>query len=184
MDGRTGTDPNPLSSRVPPGSGTSLVSWALLLMGLATFAACILVPEWWTYCDLRIAEQRERHYLGLREKRVEQERRLIEAMQTDPNVMARLAQRDLGFRTLDGKPIRVAVSHRSTVNDHPFTPDAVALPGAVAKFRAWMPHFDYEGVFSDDGTRWTLMVMSVVAMGCAIWMPGRGKDELPMTNYE
>jgi hypothetical protein len=184
MDGRDGMDPSPLPNRIPPGGGASVVSWSLLVMGLATFAPCVLVPEWCAYRDFRLCEQREQHSVGSWEKRVERERRLIEAMQTDPNVMARLAQRDLGFRAPDGKPVRVAVSNRVAPNDEPLAPVMVPLPNAVAKLRAWLPNLDYERVFCDEGTRVILIIMSVVAMGCAIWIPRRRNDRLPMTNYE
>ncbi|MEK7756659.1 MAG: hypothetical protein AAB385_05555, partial [Planctomycetota bacterium] len=60
------------------------VYWMLILMGLATFTPCIVLPEWREYQALRLTEQAERHRLGAMQRVVDRERNLLEAMQSDP----------------------------------------------------------------------------------------------------
>ena len=39
------------------------VFWFLILLGVSTFAPCIIVPEWRNYQSAKVAEQREGHPL-------------------------------------------------------------------------------------------------------------------------
>ena len=42
------------------------VFWFLILLGVSTFAPCIIVPEWRNYQSAKVAEQREGHRHELR----------------------------------------------------------------------------------------------------------------------
>jgi hypothetical protein len=70
----------------------------LLIMGIAAFAPCILLPEWREFQAVRLAEDREAAKVRSMEEVVDHQRQLLEGLQSDPAVIARIAQRDLHFR--------------------------------------------------------------------------------------
>jgi hypothetical protein len=149
------------------------IAWALLLMGLAAFAPCILIPEWQAYREACIAGQRERSRMEAWQKQVDRERRLMEAIQTDPTVVARLAQRELGYRDPDATAVRVAVSMDETPIEPDFVPRPVPLPALVARVAAFLPRLNYEKVFTDTDSRLVILVMAVTLMAVAVWIPSR-----------
>lgn len=131
-------------------------------MGVASFAPCVIVPEWRDYQAARIAEQREQHRLDQLRRAVEREQRRLQAMQNDPAVVARIAQRDLGFRRVDSTAVAVDVPQINAEDDDPpFVPQRVAPPEWFSRATSFLPDLDYDAVFCDDRTRPVVMLMSV-----------------------
>jgi cell division protein FtsB len=156
-------------------SGGGAVFWLLILMGLATFAPCIILPEWREYQALSRIEQQEQHRVDELQVAVDRERRLLEAMQRDPAVVARLAQRDLGFHRPGEKPVPVAVPVADTSVDKQFEPTPVEPPKLIARSLSRLPDFDYDGIFCDEHTRPIIMIMSVSLILAAVALhSGRG----------
>ncbi|MBI1826152.1 MAG: hypothetical protein HY287_04205 [Planctomycetes bacterium] len=77
--------------------GHPFVFWLLLLMGIAAFAPCILLPEWREFQAVRLAEDRQAAKVRGMEEVVDHQRQLLEGLQSDPAVISRIAQRDLHF---------------------------------------------------------------------------------------
>jgi len=144
----------------PPRGG--LVFWTLILMGLSTFAPCVILPEWRDYQASRVAEQREQHRLDQLRRTVERERRQLEAVQNDPAVVARIAQRDLGFRRVDSTAVAVDIPQiAADEGEASFAPQAVAPPEWISRATSILPGLDYDAIFCDDRTRPVVMLMSV-----------------------
>jgi len=156
--------------------------WALILLATCALAPAIILPEWRQYQSLQLAEQIERYRVNQVRAEVERDKRLLEAMSTDPAVIARLAQRDLSFRRLNENAVPVAVGPTSDSNAATFIPEPVRLPAALERAMSFLPALDYDAVFLEEKTRRIILVMStmliVLAMGlyCRSF-PSHGKPE-------
>ncbi len=198
MDGNL-TERDDETTQPSPGG---LVYWALVLMGLAVFAPAVLLPEWRAYEDLLVREQMERERYELLEGTVIRERRMIEGLRTDPAVIARVAQRELGFRRTDDQVIAVQPSDarvtsmlaaRQGVVIDPYAPQednedfsdlsgesfgksnaAVAeVPALVAPIIRMLPPLPYDFLFCDGRTRLIMMCLGMSAIGAAVLLFGR-----------
>lgn len=150
------------------------VFWFLILLGVSTFAPCILLPEWRAYQAAKIAEQREQHRLDTLRSVVARERRQLDAIHNDPTVVARLAQRDLGFHRPGEKVVTVPVENPdrfasiADLEDEGFVPQPVPPPVWFSRASWWLPDFDYDAVFCDPTTRPIVMLMSVSIIVVAV----------------
>jgi hypothetical protein len=172
----------PVQERIPqrrkegPQQGGGLVFWLMVGMGITAFAPCIILPEWRAYQLLRIAEQEQEHRLACLQRRVEHERRLLDAMRGDPAVVARLAQRDLRFRRQNEQFVMVDVPRAEPELDEPFEPKPVQPHPLVARAAARLPDLDYDRIFCDPQTRPIIMGMSLSLIVLAIILFGRGES--------
>ncbi len=149
----------------------TLVFWWLTALAVAAFAPCILLPEWRAYESLWVAEQAELHRLDALEKVVERERRLLEAVQSDPAVLSRLAQRELKFRVPGGRRVIVFAEAPPGSSDVSFTPVPPEPPALVARILSYAPVFNYDALFCAPETRTMIMGMSIALLGVALWLP-------------
>ena len=78
--------------------------------------------------SLHEAEQVEQHRVDCLKRVVDRERGVIEALRDNPAVLARLAQRDLGFQRAGERPIPVAVPPVTRPSEKPFVPRPVPFP--------------------------------------------------------
>ena len=156
---------------------SGLVSWLLLFMGVSTLTPCILLPEWRTYQSLNIARQEQQHRLARMEQQVERERRLLDAVRSDPAVLARLARRELGFKSPGEQPVMVAVDPILLSTHDAFTPTPPALPPMLASLASRLPDFDYDAIFCHEQTRLILLTMSIGLIAVAMAMPGRSSGK-------
>ena len=149
--------------------------YLLVLMGLSTFAPCILLPEWRKLEAIDLAAQLEQHELGVLQSRIEAQQRLVTAIRSDPVVMARLAQRELNVRLPGTKHVRVSAGNgglRSAGGrEHTFVPTQRRLPRPVERFCAALPQLNYDALFCDPEIRPILMIMSVglIALAFALF---------------
>ena len=156
-----------------PRHGGGGLFWLLVLMGLATFAPCVILPQWRQYQALDMAAQVEQHRLDVLQAEVERERRLLQAIRSDPAVIARLAQRELKFQRVNSQAVLVAAPPTSPEPQPPFEPTPPGPPAVVARAVSFLPDYDYDRVFLDDETRPVIMAMSVALIGVAFWLFGR-----------
>ena len=162
--------------------------WLLVLMGLATFAPCIILPEWRQYQVLEMAAQVEEHRLEVLQRQVDHERRLLDAVRSDPAVISRLAQRELRFQRVDYRAVRVSAPFvgvqgrqgpscippsQGGTEGGPFVPEPPQPPAIIARAVSLLPDYDYDRVFCDDETRPIVMCMSVGLIGVALGVFGR-----------
>jgi hypothetical protein len=152
------------------------VYWLLIGMALATFAVCVLLPEWRHLQVLRHAEEGERLRVEQMEALVDHERRLLEAMTSDPGVVARMAQRELGYRPVDGHAVPVmspvdgtGLAIHATVTE----PREIVLPPITA----WPP-LAFDRVFCDPEKRPILMGMSIALAATAFFLFGARRHAL------
>jgi len=146
----------------------------LLVLGFAGLAPSVLLPEWRAYQALSIREQYERHQLEQLRNAVEREERGLEALQTDPAAIARLARRDLRFHRPGELTVYVPIEPRSNARDIPFVPAAVAPPHWLARWDRFLPPLDYDAVFCHEETRVVLMAMSLGLIAVAMILYRRG----------
>ena len=173
-------DSEPRGTKRELRAGSSAVAWALLMLGVACFATCVLLPGWRAYQAADVAEQWEEHRLASLRKLVERDRRRLAAIRTDPGVIVRMALRELSFQNPREKHIRVAVPAPDTLavtmarrwdDLPPFVTQAAEPPAPFASIASWLPALNYDRVFCDNPTRLVIMAMSVTLMGVALWMP-------------
>jgi len=115
-----------LGSNANPNSapGHPVVFWMLLVMGAAVFAPCVLLPEWREYQAVRLSEDREAAKVKGMEAVVDRQRQLLEGLQSDPAVIARIAQRDLHFhRPGDGAVYVGSLDSQMETVDPRLSPD-------------------------------------------------------------
>ena len=157
---------NSTAPQPPAPHGGALVSWVLLLMGLFAFAPCVILPDWRNYQALHMAQQVEQHHLERMQSLVDQERRRLEAVQSDPAVVARLAKRDLRYRDPGEIAVRVDLPPQGETGDastvDPFVPEPVSPPGIFGRLADYLPQYPYDQVFCDEHTRIVLMTMALV----------------------
>ncbi len=162
--------------------GAAVVSWVLLVMGLAAFAPCVLLPEWQGYQALRESERAELERLDSLQGVVDRERRLLNALQSDQGVIARAAQRELAFHRVGDREVRVAVTSSMSSSAGSIASEAVAAPLAVPGATALSARSGFSSVFCDDQTRVVIMIMSVSLMLVAMSMCRRGAGDV-MAKY-
>ena len=148
--------------------------WLLTLMGLAAFAPCVVLPEWREYQALDMGAQVEQHRLDVLQRQVDHERRLLDALRSDPAVIARLAQRELGFQRANCRAVLVSSAPVGNAGvDRLFVPKPPKPPASMARLGSWLPDFDYDRVFCDDETRPIVICMSIGLMAVALGLPRR-----------
>ncbi len=151
-------------------SGPTPVAWLLMFMGVATFAPAVILPEWRSYELLKASEQVELHRLQTLQLVVNQQRRALRALQSDPAVLVRLAKRDLGYREPGTDEVVVAAGHQYSPSRETFTSTPIRPPEILRPLLAKLPVLNYDAVFCDEATRPIVMVMSLALMLSAIWL--------------
>jgi len=186
------------SESTRPGHDSDVLAWMLLAMGVLAMAPCIIIPEWRAYEAMFRAEQVEEHRLAEVKEWIARERAALEAIQTDPEVVARLAQRELNFARPNAEEVSVSLDggedHGSLrlpftdrVQPSVATSNGVAeelrigkpeLPGPLRRVISWLPDFDYVAVFCDPSLRSAILLMSVTILGVGLWLPGAARRQI------
>jgi len=149
------------STRVVPGQGGALVFWILIAMGVAVLTPTVLLPEWNRFEKLDIEAQRQAHEVALLEKELEQQQRLLRAINSDPAVINRLARRELNYRNPEEVSVPVEAPIIARVEPKAFEPTPPAPPGWVSAFTSRLPHLPYNRIFGDEKLQPILTVLSV-----------------------
>ena len=181
-----------------PGFGGAIVYWLLVTMALAAFVPCIILPEWRKLESVDASYQIEAERVRRFREVVEAERRALEAIRTDPAVIARLARRDLGYRESGERFVPVAVYGEEAANpsvvewlraspehqsDEPrFAPEPLAPPRFAASLVSRLPQWDYDALFCNDQTRTIIMSLSIALIAIAYALFGRASNHRPAAN--
>jgi cell division protein FtsB len=173
----TQTEPQPEISSSPAREGR-WVFWALFAMAVIGFAPCVLLPAWRDYQNARLVEQYEQAALDRMNESLDRQRRLAEALRSDPSVMARAAQRELEYirpgeqriTVVPTEPLMDAESDESTV-----APAPIAPPAPVRWLVRNLPALDYDAVFCDPSTRAIVILLcgGVLTAAFALFPPHR-----------
>ena len=153
--------------------------WALLMMGIATLAPSVLLPEWREYQALRLAEQREQHRIEQLRTVIDRERQAVAAIQTDPAVVARLARRDLRYHSPDETPVWVGDPSPAGPAASEFVPQSVDPPRWISAGERFLPRFNYDCVFCDENTRILVMGLSLAILALSMALTPRKSAPLP-----
>ncbi len=154
-----------------------LMYWGLILLAAAGLVPSVVLPEWRQYERLKIAQQYERYRLEQVQAQVDRERRLLEAVRTDPAVVYRIAERELGLHPEGDRYIDVEPVTASTASEGAFVPVAIEPPSPVRRVTALLPSFNYDGVFCDEGARRLVIALSVALMCVAFVLYARASGE-------
>lgn len=180
----TGPESRKAEKRVTPSPmGERFIFWSLVFLSFATFAPCVILPEWRAYETLEVARQREQHRLEVVLQAIDKEERLLEAMRSDPVIIDRVVQRDLRYQRAGERVVHVALPHRrmdvaaagatTRLADETFEPKPVRPPATVARALAILPRLDYDRIFCDEETRPVIVCMSVALLLVAFALYGR-----------
>ena len=156
-----------------PDCGSGLISWLLIFMALAALAPCVLLPELRSYQAMRMAEEAQQHRVDALQRTVDREQRLLEALRSDPAVIARAAQRELRFKRPGDRQVRVSVVPTVKASSETLTPKPAPTPPPLPQTAAYLPSHTYDQIFCDDQARPVIMAMSVALMLVAICLPRR-----------
>lgn len=143
-----------------PAGGSGFMFWILAGLAALVFAPCVLLPVWRDYQALRYAEQVERARLEQSRGELQRQQRRLEALQTDPAVIARVARRELRYRDPFEIAIPVSVQPDAPERPTPLVLDPVVPPAAVTRVVAQLPEADYDRLFCTGPTRTLLMCLS------------------------
>jgi hypothetical protein len=143
----------------------------LLFLALGAFTPCVLLPEWRAYQAAQLAVQVERHRLESLQTIVDDERRLLEALQSDPAVILRAAKRELHVEKPGSRSVLISVPPDRPPREELFVPTPVLPPPILARAASYLPDFDYDNIFCDEDTRLVIMAMSVALMLLAVCLP-------------
>ena len=142
----------------------ALLFWSFVGISLLLFAACLLLPEW-RQAEQYAARQEARQWRvdELRRRGAAQERTL-EALRSDPLIIARVAERELRYRRPDEEEVYLPASTKSIVREgtrvSEFQPAEVGyLPPWVA---ARIPDGPWIRVFFDSPDREVCLTMAAV----------------------
>lgn len=175
-----------------PGFGGAIVYWLLVTMALAAFVPCIILPEWRKLESVDASHKIEAERVRRFRQVVEDERRALAAIRTDPAVIARLARRDLGYRQTGERFVSVAVNGEEAANpsvvewlraspereskEPRFAPEPLAPPRFAASLVSRLPQWDYDALFCNDRTRTIIMSLSIALIAIAYALFGHGAN--------
>jgi len=151
--------------------------WGLILLAFAGLVPSILLPQWRQYESLKIAEQYEQYRLEQTQEAVEHQRRLLEAVRTDPAVVYRIAERELGIHPAGDQYVKVYPIPTARSRETAFVPTAVEPPQPIARLTSSLPKLNYDNVFCHADTRRVMIAMSVALLCVAFAFYGWRRAE-------
>jgi cell division protein FtsB len=159
--------------------------WVLIALAAAAFAPCVILPAWRNYQSVARVEQQVRADVQRAEGELERQRRRADALRGDPAVIARVAQRELGYR----KPGEVSVALGAEPPSDAAIPPPVAMepvepPPIVVGLVRRLPSLDYDAVFCDGPTRAIIMVLAggLVLAAFVLYPPRRSPQAIGQTS--
>ncbi len=149
--------------------------WLLCGLSFAILVPCVLVPEWKGLEKALIAEQYQAFKVAQLRKEVERETRLVEAIRSDPAVVTRLAQRDLGLYRRDERAILVGLSPVVPLDSALFVPKPLTPPGFIDQVSRLFELVVPMEFFSEPQTRTALMALATGLLVVAFTLFARRK---------
>jgi len=134
--------------------------WLLVGLAAVVFAPCVLLPVWRDYQALQYSEQVERAGLAQARGELQRHKRHLEALQSDPAVIARVARRELRYRDPGEIAIPVSIPAEPAEQPVPLMLESVEPPASVAWVVRKLPEGDYDRLFCTGPTRTLLMCLS------------------------
>jgi cell division protein FtsB len=163
----------------------SAMFWVLIALAAAAFAPCVILPAWRDYQSVARVEQQVRADVQRAAGELERQRRRADALRRDPAVIARVAQRELGY----SKPGHVSVNLGLTPPPDaailsPVSLDPIEPPPILAGLVRRLPSLNYDAVFCDGPTRAIIMVLAggLVMAAFVLYPPRRSPRAIGQTS--
>ena len=147
--------------------GRSLAYWILIALSLGVLAPCVLLPAW---RENQRAELRHRLLAGRvaqLEARLERQRRLLDALDSDPAVITRAAMRELDYTQPGERFVSVAAAQSPPATPDLPVPAVKPLPVGLSRLARFLPDWNYDAVFNRQPIRRILMAMAVALLAAA-----------------
>ena len=173
LDGQS--DAEQVGLDAPPG----LMFWMLIALAAVGFVPCIVLPIWRDYQGAVLEAQIEKQKVAALQAEVTRQRRVLEAIRTDPAVSARLAQRELAFQRPGHRQVPIAgdVPATRVAAVHPVV-EPLQPPQPIARVVQRLPDLRYDGVFCYGPSRLVIMVLSAALVVAAfVLYPARPQAE-------
>lgn len=160
-----GTSSINLAARQPVAH--AIMFYLLTFAAMILFAPCVLVPIWKGIQRLQADEQAVAVVIaGLRDQ-IQQNNRHIEALESDPQVIGRVARRELNKRMPDEEHIRWTASELAALRlnlPHEVKPlpevPVTTPPAWVESMNRWLPAWATSDLFAKPPHRQMLLVMA------------------------
>lgn len=148
--------------------------WLLVIPASIVFAACVLAPVWEDYRAMALAEHLETAAVDRMRADIERLERELEGLRNDPAVIARVAQRDLGYHRSNRDIVYVAPSPPAHEFELAFSDRETEPPSSVDAYLNRLPLAKHRDAFLDARTRIRLMCLcGAVAAAAFILYPVR-----------
>lgn len=138
----------------------AVMFWVLIVLAAAGFVPAIMLPIWRDYQAMALAAQAEERLVAPLRSEVQRQRRVLEAIRTDPGVNARLAQRELAYRRPDQREIPLPGVPASTTALIVEPLEAVEPPLPATRLLGRLPAANYDQLFCHGPTRMVIILLS------------------------
>jgi len=169
-----GQDQRSTSASDGPRVGPTVVFWLLAGGGVALMTLCLLAPAVQEYRRARAQRLRMAGHVEALRAQTNRQRRIIEALRSDPGANAQLAKAQLNYRA----PDEVVV--HTPMTDAPMAPvqppqvpsgdSAVEPPSLAAQAERAAQRFGLIALAADPTARPVLMVLAAAALGAALFL--------------
>lgn len=170
-----GTDGAYLTHASMGDGGRSITFWLLIVLGLCVLTPCVLLPAWREHQTADVRHRMLAQRVELAEQRVAKQRKMLEALHSDPAAITRAAMRELDY-TLPGQDFVIVETAPPAQLDAQLAPiEPKPLPVSLRRLADLLPDLDYDAVFCRRPIRSIMMTMSagLIAAAFAIFWPRR-----------
>jgi hypothetical protein len=160
----------PESGEQPSG----LMFWVLIGLAAVGFVPCIVLPVWREHQAAMLEARIEEQKVAAMRADLEQQRRTLEAIRTDPAVSSRQAQRELAYQRPGQQ--QIPIHGEVPAANAPLVQPVVSLPQPpepIARVVERLPDLEYDGVFCNRFARSVIMLLSagLVVAAFALYPP-------------
>lgn len=156
--------------------------WVLIGLAAMVFTPCILIPIWLESVELMRTEAQIEAAVARLDARLNEQKRLIDALTSDPLVNERIARRDLRFQRVGEQvqPVSREGETEPPALDMPAPEESVAAPRAeppaiVQWGRRWLPNLPWVELFGRPPYRTVFLVTAGVLLITAFLLYGHGE---------
>jgi hypothetical protein len=145
----------------------AIMFYVLSLVAMIIFAPCVLVPIWRDVQKLGEDERTMAALVAQLNQQIQRNNERIEALQADPQVINRVARRELNRQPADEQHIRWSQAEMAAVRlnlptelcDSP-PPPPLAMPVWVVQMSSWLPAWANSDLFAKSPNREMMLVMA------------------------
>lgn len=155
----------------------TIMFWLLTGMAMLVFATCVLLPVWNQTERILEREHRIAEGVSLLRMQVERNQERIDALKNDPQVVGRLARRQLNHRPHEDAVVVYATAHHAPVRVTSWLEDPADLelpldprPDWLLASIRWLPDWPWQSLFVRSPNRELMLGLSAGLMLSACWL--------------